>query len=375
MTVRELGRALRDLGEGEDRVKVLDVDHSATTYQLPQIESRVRVGVYYLRPPSGVTVQAMKEIFDQVEGLAFRYKLTSGIGTDHMELLTPDDYARQYFGSTSMKLIHIEGARKAAREQLEEIFDQMKLEFDAASFPHLDDVTISGYKEGNEELSTVVKLLAYEDDFRNLSKIERAITHKFSENNLHREIIVTRHLVRETKPEIILSTTAKATVKGRTFLDELAAYLIDRDGGIQTEARRSVVKSVETPSSASASSYKTLVQAFPTQRKVVRTPLEIVNSAHSAFFDTLSRMTAFAGLEISKLPQAIHVQFPKKMFRARQFEERDLRELKGVNKAIIGSPGLHEGWNAYHVFDKKERVLKIRFTTPDQELQSPWLRL
>src|SRR4051812_45931287 len=124
MTFRDLGRELSRLGTPDDRVKVLDVDHSATAYKLPQIESRVRVGVYYLRPPKGVTAQDMKEIFDKCEGLAFRHKVTSGIGTDHMELLTPDEYADQNF-SGSLKLIHIEGARKAAREQLEEIFDEM----------------------------------------------------------------------------------------------------------------------------------------------------------------------------------------------------------------------------------------------------------
>src|SRR4029078_6844318 len=115
MRLRELGRELSELGVPGDRMKVLDIDHSATTYQLPQIESRVRVGVYYLRPPTGVSAQELKDVFDKYENLAFRYRVTSGIGTDHVELLTPDEYARQYF-SGAVKLIHIEGARKAARE-------------------------------------------------------------------------------------------------------------------------------------------------------------------------------------------------------------------------------------------------------------------
>ena len=374
MTFRELGSELRKLGTPEDRVKVLDVDHSATTYQLPQIEARVRVGVYYLRPPAGVTAQGMKEVFDKADSPAFRYKVTSGIGTDHMELLTPDEYARRNFAGAH-KFIHIEGSRKIAREQLEEMFDEMKEEFRAQSFPHLDDVVISGHKKGNEELSTEVKLLAYDDDFRVLSKIERDITIKLSEYNLHREINVGRHLVKDTKPEIILNTTAKATAKGRDFLNNLAAYLLERDGGIQTEAIRDSSDAPKTVERSEAAVYKTLVQAFPRAPKIVKQPLEIVNHAVSQFHETLSRMSAFDGLEIRKIPQGIHVQYPKNLFGGRRFEPKDLRELKAVHNTILGSPGLHEGWNAYHVYDKKERVLKIRFTTPDQELQSPWEKL
>ena len=374
MTYRELGRELARLGTPEDRVKVLDVDHSATAFQLPQIEARVRVGVFYLRPPAGVTAQEMREIFEKCEGLAFRYKVTSGIGTDHMELLTPDEYARQYF-SGAQKLIHIEGSRKLAREQLEEIFDEMKAAFDSDSFPHLEDVTISGHKEGNEELSTEVKLLAYDDDFRVLSKIERDITKHFSERNLHREINVGRHLVRETKPEIILNTTAKATAKGRAFLNELATYLLERDGGIQTEAIRIARRAPEPVEKSESAVYKSLTNAFPKMRTVVRKPIEIVNDATNQFHETLSRMSAYKELEVKKVPQGIHVQFSKNMFGGRRFEPRDLKELKAVQLALLGTPGLHEGWNAYYHYDTKERALKIRFTTPEQELVSPWSKL
>ena len=374
MTLRELGRELKALGTPDDRMKVLDVDHSATAYQLPQIEARVRVGVFYLRSPSGVTAQDMNELFDRVEGLAFRHKVTSGIGTDHMELLTPDEYARQYF-SGSVKLIHIEGARKLAREQLEEIFDEIKAEFDAESFPYLDDVTISGHKVGSEELSTEVKLLAYEDDFRVLSKIERAITKRFSEQNLHREINVGRHLVKETKPEIILNTTAKGTAKGHDYLNALAGFLIARDGGIQTEAIRAVPRGVEEIETSEATVYRNLTRAFPRARTITRQPMEIVNHATNQFYETLSHMTAFKDLEVKKIPQAVQIQYPKTLFKGRRFEPTDVRELKAVHLALIGSPDLHDGWHAYFLFDKKERILKVRFTTPDQELVSPWVKL
>lgn len=371
MTFRDLGRELVRLGSAEDRVKVLDVDHSATTYKLPQIEQRLRQGVFYLRPPAGVTAQEMKELFDKAVDPAFRYSITSGIGTDYVELLTPDEYARRYF-SSSNQLIRIEGARKTAREQLDEMFDEMKEEFDSQSFPHLDDVTISGHKRGNEESSTEVKLLAFEGDFRNMGTIERAITYKISEANLHREIMASRHLVKETKPEIILSTTAKATVKGREYLDRLAEFLLERDGGIQTEAIRNAPNRVQQ---SEPSSYKTLVQAFPRTREDLRQPAEIVNSAATEFQVTLSGMTAFKNLDFKMTPQGIHVQFPKKLFGGRSFKERELVELKAVNTAILGSPGLHEGWTAYYTYDKKERLLKIRFATPDEEMQTPWSKL
>lgn len=371
MTFRDLGRELMRLGTAEDRVKVLDVDHSATTYKLPQIEQRLRQGVFYLRPPAGVTAQEMKELFDQPADPAFRYSITSGIGTDYMELLTPDEYARQYFSSSS-KLIRIEGARRTAREQLEEMFDEMKADFEPDSFPHMDDFTISGYKKGGDDLSTEVKLLVYDDDFRSMSKIERAIAIKLSEDNLHREITAGRHLVKDTKPEIILSSTAKATDKGKEFLNRLATYLLERDGGLQTEAKRSTPKRIEEPQ---PSDYKTLVSAFPKTQADTRHRSEIINHAQSEFLDTLSRMTAFKDLEVIELNRVIHVQFPKKLFGGRRLDLRDLVELDAVHKAILGSPGLHDGWNAYRVYDKKERLLKIRFTTPDEELQSPWAKL
>jgi hypothetical protein len=373
MTPSELGRELMKLGTAGDRVKVLDVDHSATTFKLPQIEARVRVGVYYLRPPASVTAQEMKEVFDESEGLAFRYKVTSGIGTDHMELLTPDEYARQYF-SGSAKLIHIEGARKAAREQLEEMFDAMKVTFDPLCFPHLDDVVISGFKQGNDEFSTQVTLLAYDDDFRSMSRIERDLAKNLSEGNLHREIIVGRHLVRDTKPEFILSTTAKATAKGREFLNDLATHMVLRDGGLQTQAIRvGVSKPIDQKSEAQV--YKSLVQAFPKTHPVVEQPAEIVSRAAVQFQETLSQMSAFKKLEIKKVPGGIQVEYPKNLFGGRRFEERDLRELKAVHAAILGSPGLHEGWSAHHLYDKNERVLKIRFATSDDNLERPWSNL
>jgi len=184
--------------------------------------------------------------------------------------------------------------------------------------------------------------------------------------------MATRHLVKETKPEIILSTTAKATAKGRQFLDRLAEYLLARDGGIQTEARRAGPTPVER---TEPSNYKTLVQAFPRTHEDARTPLEIVNRASSEFQVTLAGMSAFKDLEFKMVPQAIHVQFPKKIFGGRAFKEKELTELKAVNTAILGSPGLHEGWNAYYTYEKKGGLLKIRFTTPDQELQTPWTKL
>lgn len=372
MNFRELGRKLRELGTADNGVKVLDVDHSATTYKLPQIEARVRVGVYYLRPPDGVSGQEMKDLFDQAEDPAFRYKLTSGIATDHMELLTPDDYARQYFSWSASDLIHIEGARRLAREQLDEMFDEMKAEFDPKSFPHLDDVTISGHKRGDEDTSTEVKLLSYDDDYRSMSAIERAITHKLSEGNLQREIMVTRHLVKDTMPEIILSTTAKATAKGADFLNNLAEHLLTRDGGLQTQAIREKTKPVER---SEASVYKELTQAFPRAHTLIKEPIEIVNHAVREFRETMERMAAFKDLQIKETPQTIQVQFSKKLFGGRRFDAGDLKILNAVHNTILGSPGLHDGWNAYHLYDKKERLLKIRFTIPDQEMQSPWSKL
>jgi hypothetical protein len=372
MTFRDLGRELSRLGTVEDRVKVLDVDHSATTYKLPQIEQRLRQGVFYLRSPVGTTAQDMKELFDRTVEPAFRYSVTSGIGTDYMELLTPDEFARRYF-SSSNQIIRIEGARRTAREQLDEMFDEMKADFSQVSFPHLDDFVISGYKKGDADLSTEVKLLVYDDDFRSMSKIERDIAIKLSEDNLHREITAGRHLVKDTRPEIILSTTAKATDKGKEYLNGLASYLLERDGGIQTEARRdSPTPAVQPPQ---PSAYKTLVRAFPKTREDVRQPAEIVNSAATEFQVTLGGMTSFKNLEFKMTPQGLHIQFPKKIFGGRTFTGRELTELKAVNSAILGSPGLHDGWNAYYTYEKSERLLKIRFTTPDQELQTPWIRL
>jgi hypothetical protein len=371
MNYRDLGREIAALGTPGDRVKILDIDHSATTYQLPQIEQRVRIGAYYLRPPSGFTAQEMKEVFDKYERPAFRYKVTGGIGTDHVELLTPDEYAREYF-SSSTKLIHIEGARRLAREQLEEIFDEMKARFDPHRFPHLDDVTISGHKEGSEELMAEVKLLAYEGDFRNLSQLERAITKHLSEGSLHREIFVSRHLVRETKPEIILSTTAKATAKGRQFLNDLAAYLLARDGGMQTEAVRAAPVVIEK---SEATVYKSLTQAFPRSHVQLKAPAEIVAQAAREFQETLARMSSYKELEVKKMPQGVSVQFSKALLGGRRFEAKELREIEAVHRTILGSPGLHDGWSAYYYYDKKERVLKIRFTVPDERLESPWTRL
>ena len=36
---------------------------------------------------------------------------------------------------------------------------------------------------------------------------------------------------------------------------------------------------------------------------------------------------------------------------------------------------VHDGWAAYYTFDKKERLLKIRFTTPEEQMQNPWSKL
>jgi len=86
-------------------------------------------------------------------------------------------------------------------------------------------------------------------------------------------------------------------------------------------------------------------------------------------------MPAFKDLEVKRIPQGVQVQYPKALFGTRKFDTKNLRELQGVHKAILGRPGLHEGWRAFYRYDKKERVLKIRFTEPGEELESPWERL
>ncbi|MEA2553916.1 MAG: hypothetical protein QOJ65_2092 [Fimbriimonadaceae bacterium] len=370
MTFRELGRALSALGTPEDRVKVLDVDYSATTFQLPQIEQRVRVGVFYLRPPTGVPAQDIKELLDECPDLEFRYKVTSGIGTDHVELLTPDDYAKKFF-SSSNNVLRIEGSRKIAREQLEEIFDEMKQPFDPESFPHLDRVTISAHNPGNEESSTEVKLLAFDGDFRNMSRLERDIANRFIELFLHREIAVGRHLVKDTRPEVILSTTAKATAKGSQFLNSLAMHLLGRDGGFQTEmaTQSNLTTNYEEPA------IKPTANPFPKVKAPATPPAEIVREATNQFYDTLVLMSSFKDLEVKKMPQRIHVQFPNKILGGRRFDERELKELKAVAHTLLGSPGLHEGWNSFYLYDKSERLLKIRLTTKDEKLESPWSKL
>src|SRR5205814_112818 len=112
------------------------------------------------------------------------------------------------------------------------------------------------------------------------------------------------------------------------FLNSLASYLLERDGGLQTEAKRSGNKPTEE---AQPSAYKPTVAAFPKTHPIIREPGEIVDHAQTEFLDTLARMSAFKDLEIKKLPRTILVQFPKKIFGGRRLKETDLVQLKAVH--------------------------------------------
>jgi len=118
-----------------------------------------------------------------------------------------------------------------------------------------------------------------------------------------------------------------------------------------------------------------LVQAFPRTPNITKKPAEIVNHAATQFLETLMQMSAYKGIDVKKMPQGIHVQFPKKLFGGQRFEAREAAQLEAVNTTILGSPGLHDGWRAYYLYDKRERLLKIRFTTADEKLESPWRRV
>ena len=356
--------------------EVLDVDRSIEVHK-PLLTGADSPASYYIRPPSGMSAEAFIEWFEAIPGFR-EFKLTlvpiSGLDTFHQPLISCDDFAKKYFHDNHARIVRVVGKLNQAIEAMNALIEALKRPFDANTFPHHKDFSVSGIKASEKGGPSEVKLLFKLADHSILMKVERLVVVHLDECNLGREIGASRHSTRDQPPELILALTSH-TPAGTEFLEALIASLPRATSEEIVEvtdiAQRSHVHSSTAPN---PQAHFTKLQV-PTR---VLPPNELKKSVIASLADFLRGSRFADGLEV-KVVQAgttIEVKFPRtisSLWIATSFREG--KHIKEVSNSCVGvrtEPLLRDGWSALYNYDSSTGKLQIRVTENGAEPPGGW---
>lgn len=343
--------------------RVLDVEHSIQVYK-PTLTGTSSVASYYIRPPDGMSAEALIELFKTVPGFEqMNLTLISILGLDtyHQPLISVDDFAKKYFGDNHQRIIRVVGKSDPAIAAMAAFIERLKPEFDAATFPHHDGFLVSGHHRPASGRSAEVKLLFKQGDANLLMKVERQVRMHLDEINFGREIASSRHFTRGQPPELILSLKRESPA-ALAYLEGLSKSLRTATAEEISEAteaaQRTATQSAPEPSSLRVSFAQAVVETLTPAQLRVRAILGLAG---------VLKDTRFANgldIQIVQAGTAIEVAFPRSassLWLASSFDER--KHIKAVANACIAvraDPLLREGWTAHYRFDGKTGKLCVR---------------
>jgi hypothetical protein len=359
----DVSERLRRLGQ----VRVLDLAQAAAVRGLRQ--EWIYGGHYYLLPPPEMTAAELQKVMDEFKdrgALHLSYNAQSAIDMNHKPLLPLDSYAETFFGDTPHGVVKVTAVARSKVEELNSLIDNLKLPFDAGTFPGIGQVTLTNWRPPAEGRQTVVSLKLASQDWKELTHLEEAIRNHLSEINMIREILVTRHSVKGMDPEVILTSSEETTDKGNAFLADLAAYLQQHQVALPASPEATpptpqpVMPEVEATSMSEIAAAS--LEKLNASREV-RAP-DLLKLALQTLADTIRSMPEYQGMTVTVTGPRILVEFPKKglLGLGGHFDDAHKKVLQGVYTVALMSPGLHEGWQAHYSYDKDTRLLSITTT-------------
>jgi hypothetical protein len=356
--------------------QILDVDHSIQAHK-PSLSGSTSPASYYLRAPDGMTADALVEWFEALpEYRDFKLTLVAILGLDtfHQPLISTDDFAHKYFHDNHLRIIRVVGKSNQAIEAMTAFVEALKRPFDSSVFPHHSDFLVSGYRPGEPERATEVKLLYKPADHTLLVKVERLVSIHLDECNLGREIGATRHATRDQAPELML-TSVTSTPAAMEFLDALVNSLPRAtDAEIAAaihEAKKSHVHAVAAPAE-----HTKFVPVQAPNRALA--PEQLKKQAITSLAEVM-RASRFAnGAEVAIVfgGTTIEVGFPRTastLWLGSSFSEaKHIREVANAYMSLRTDPVFREGWTAIYHFDKSAGKLHIRAADAGAEPHGGW---
>jgi len=357
--------------------QVLDVEHSVQVHK-PILTGSNSPADYYIRPPEGMSADALIEWFESIP--TFReFKLTLvpilGLDTYHQPLISADDFAKKYFHDNQLRVIRVTGKSNQAIEAMVTFVQALKRPFDANLFPHHQDFAVSGYRAPEEGRATEVKLLFRPADHTQLMRVERLVSIHLDECNLGREISASRHATRSQAPELILISPTNAPA-GVAFLEALNSSL----------PRANPQEIAEATEIAHQASGRTVTEApshqtrFTQPQAPVRnlSPEQLKKNVISCLADFMTNGKFAGGLQVNivQAGTSIEVTFPRtasSLWLSTSFREAE--HIKELSRACVGvrtDPVLRDGWSAAYNFDSKTGKLHIRAVETGSEPPGGW---
>jgi hypothetical protein len=362
----------------EDRgvPQVLDVDHSVQVHK-PILTGSDSPASYYIRPPSGMTVEEFIEWFESIPD-SREFKLTLvpilGLDTYHQPLISADDFAKKYFHDNHARIVRVVGKSNSAIEAMNAFVDALKRPFDSSLFPHHADFSVSGYKTPEMGGATEVKLLFKPANHGQLMKVERLVSVHLDECNLGREIWATRHSTRSQAPELILTSTSN-TATGNAFLEALANSL-PRATPQEIAEATDVARVSHTPATTAPTTQARFEQVkVPT---TVLPPNELKKKAIASLAEVLkvSRFANGADVNIVQAGTTIEITFPRSistLWLSTTFRESlHIKEVANFCMGVRTDPVLRHGWSALYNYDSKTGKLHIKAMEAGSEPPVGW---
>lgn len=366
-----LGQRLRQLEQGEDRFRILDVEHSSVSHRVNY--DATHLGVYYLLPPSTATadeVVALMEEFKARDAIHFHFHAQRSLGVEHQPILTPDDFARKHFEKPRQKLVKVQWGHRRAALELLEILDELKSPFSRETFPRLGDISLANYKAPQEGRETKLSVRLRGNDWKTLNDAESDIKIYIAEANLPREIYVSRHRVQGLAPEVILASTEASTAKAHRFLADLAECLPEATD-------EEVPVTVVAPSEPGSEVTFAQIREQAAVKKRERGFEEIRGDVLAAVLETLETMPGFRGIDLAIRGDGVEAKFPASgmLGLGGHFDRQHRMALRSVYRTLRGLPQFREGWDAAFSYDRALRVLRVRVLPPGSEVPGSFEKL
>jgi len=371
----ELAKRLRDLGT----IKVLDLRRAAEVRGI--LREWIHDGVYYLLPPEGVTAAQLHKLLDQYrdqDELHLAYNAQSAIDISHKPIIPLDSFAEKYFSDPPNGVVKVTAVARKKVAELNEIIDALKKPFDPQTFPSVEEVQLTEYKEPAEGRQTTVTLKLPEGDWKQVTVLEDGLKTLLAESNLLREILVSRHAVKDLQPEVTLTSTEFTTAKGNGFLVALAEFLIqNKQASRAVIGRHGDADFEEGPLTDEERRFTELT--FAPRKDVALKPdsSQTQKTAIETMGWTLARMKGFVDREQILNGNLLMVKFPPKGITGLggHFDKDHEAVLKAAYKGVRQTHMLESGWSAAYRYDKAGRTLSIKAFSDLERAPSGWISL
>lgn len=356
---------------------VLDVEHSIQVYR-PTLTGAGSPASYYIRPPEGTSAEAFIEWFESAPNYAdYRLTLISILGLDtyHQPIVSANDFAKKHFSNNQLRIVRVVGKSDQAIEAIAAFIEALRVPFDAKLFPEHSDFAVSAYEAKSESYGQELKLLFKPADPTKLMKVARLVVVYLDENNIGRDIRVSRHSTRNQPPELILAATGHSSA-GLAFLESLASSL---PRATEEEVTRALDLSLRGNPSAGPDPQK--VQAAFSQPKpaaVTLSSVELRRKVIGSMFEVMKYNFFEKGVEIKVVQGglALEVTFPRtisSLFLATSFNEvKHIKKVAGACVGVRSDPQLREGWAAQYQYDSKSGSLQIRAVDMATAVPAGW---